>query len=87
MTRCDKVVKNARKKATYDTAKTVKAALSSVCDYAVRHGGVGTNPMRSVGRMTRGEEKTWVSLTVTQRVELLARLLAYGLTRQVDAKG
>lgn len=87
VTRCVKVIKNARLKASYDTAKTVKAALSGVCDYAVRHGALGTNPMRSVGRMTRGSQKSVVTLTAAQRVDLLTKLRAYGPTRQTDACG
>jgi integrase len=87
VTRCAKVVKNARMKASYDTAKTVKAALSGVCDYAVRHGAMGTNPMRSVGRMTRGKQKAVVALTGAQRIDLLTKLRAYGPTRQIDSNG
>src|SRR5207248_2743247 len=87
VTRCAKVVKNARAKASYDTAKTVKAALSGICDYAVRHGAMGTNPMRSIGRMTRGKQKSVVTLTAAQRVDLLTKLREYGPTRQTDASG
>jgi integrase len=87
VTRCAKAIKNTRMKASYDTAKTVKAALSGVCDYAVRHGAMGTNPMRSVGRMTRGKQKSVVALTAEQRIDLLTKLRAYGPTRQIDSHG
>ncbi|MEU4522982.1 tyrosine-type recombinase/integrase [Amycolatopsis sp. NPDC024027] len=87
VTRCDKVVKKARAKASYDTAKTVKAALSGACDYAVRNGGMDANPIRSVGRMSRGKQKEVVTLSAPQRADLLAKLRAYAPTRQVDARG
>jgi integrase len=87
VTRCDKVVKNVQAKKSYDTAKTVKAALSGACGYAVRHGAMDTNPVRSVGRMSRGKQKQVLSLSADQRVDLLAKLRAYGPTRQVDTQG
>jgi len=81
------VIKKARAKASYDTAKVVKAALSGACDYAVRHGAMDANPVRSVGRMSRGKQKKVVTLSSAQRVDLLEKLRAYGPTRQVDACG
>jgi integrase len=87
VTRCDKVVKKARFKTSYDTAKTVKAALSGACDYAVRHGAMDANPVRSVGRMSRGKQKEVLTLSGAQRVDLLAKLRAYAPTRQIDARG
>ncbi len=59
-------------------AKTVKAALPGACDYAVRHGAMDTNPVRSVGRMSRGKQKQVLSLSADQRVDLLTKLRAYG---------
>ncbi|MPY81341.1 MAG: hypothetical protein GEV04_23645, partial [Actinophytocola sp.] len=84
---CDKVIKNARAKASYDTAKTVKAVMSGVCDYGVRHGAMKLNPVRSIARMSRGEERTVVALDLEQRIELMAKLREYGPSRQQDAKG
>ncbi len=88
VTRCSKVVRSARKKKSYDTAKTLKAALSGACDYAVRHGAMSKNPIRDIGRLSRnGEKKKVVALDAEQRVDLLAKLRAYALTRQTDAQG
>jgi len=87
VTNCDKVIKNARAKASYDTAKTVKAAMSGVCDYGVRHGAMKLNPVRSIARMSRGEERTVVVLDLDQRIDLLTKLRTYGPQRQQDAKG
>lgn len=84
---CDKAIKNARAKASYDTAKTVKAAMSGVCDYGVRHGAMKLNPVRSIARMSRGEERTVVALDLEQRIDLMAKLREYGPSRQQDAKG
>ncbi|MEV6639625.1 tyrosine-type recombinase/integrase [Amycolatopsis sp. NPDC051371] len=88
VTRCSKVVRSARKKKSYDTAKTLRAALSGACDYAVRHGAMDENPIRHIGRMSRGgEPKTVEALDADERVDLLAKLRAYALTRQTDARG
>lgn len=87
VTGCDRVVKNARAKASYDTAKTVKAALSGACDYGVRHGALTMNPIRSVGRMTRGDEKEVVALSLEQRLDLMAKLVKFGPSKKADAKG
>ncbi|MFC9252169.1 site-specific integrase [Amycolatopsis thailandensis] len=87
VSRCDRVVRSAREKRSYDTAKLVKAALAGVCDYAVRHGAMDVNPVRSLRRLSRGGKKEILALTVEQRVDLLAKLRAYGPTRQVDSRG
>lgn len=88
VTRCSKVVRNARRKRSYDTAKTLKAALSGACDYAVRHGAMDKNPIGAIGRLSRnGEKKKVVALDAEQRVDLLAKLRAYAPTRQMDAHG
>ncbi|WP_439382111.1 tyrosine-type recombinase/integrase [Amycolatopsis lexingtonensis] len=88
VTRCSKVIRDARRKKSYDTAKTLKAAMSGACDYAVRHGAMEENPVRKIGRMTRnGDQKKVEALTAEQRVDLLAKLRAYALTRQTDARG
>ncbi|RSN40827.1 site-specific integrase [Amycolatopsis sp. WAC 04197] len=87
VSRCDRVVKNARVKRSYDTAKLVKAALAGVCDYAVRHGAMDVNPVRSLRRLSRGGKKEILALTTSQRIDLLAKLRAYGPTRQADSRG
>ncbi|MEV0699502.1 site-specific integrase [Saccharopolyspora sp. NPDC050389] len=84
---CDRTVKRAQDKKSYDTAKTVRAALSGMCGYAVRHGALTTNPVRSIGRLVRGEQKEVRALTADQRSDLLAKLEALGAKRAVDARG
>ncbi|WIX83476.1 tyrosine-type recombinase/integrase [Amycolatopsis carbonis] len=88
VTRCSNAVREARRKASYDTAKTLKSALSGVCDFAVRRGALEHNPMRDIGRMSRTKpKKKVVALDAAQRVDLHEKLVAYGQTRQVDACG
>lgn len=87
VTACDRLAKRARERTSYDTAKTVKAVMSGVCGYAVRHGAMSTNPVRSIGRLSRGETKEVVALTLEQRRDLLHKLREYGSTKQEDAKG
>ncbi|MFE5564858.1 tyrosine-type recombinase/integrase [Amycolatopsis japonica] len=84
---CDRVVKNALLKRSYDTAKLVKAALSGACDFAVRHDAMDANPVRSLRRMTSGGKKEILALTAKQRVDLLAELRSYVPTRQNDSRG
>lgn len=87
VTACDRLLKRARERTSYDTAKTVKAVMNGVCGYAVRHGAIKINPVRSVGRMSRGEEKEVLALDRAQRIDLFAKLRDYGPTRQKDIKG
>lgn len=81
------MIKNARAKASYDTATTVKAAMSGVCDYGVRDGAMKTLSCAVDRRMSRGDEGDVVALGLEQRIELLDKLRVYGQTRQQDAKG
>lgn len=88
VTRSSKVVRGARRKKSYDTAKTLKAALSGACDFAVRHGAMDENPIRHIGRMTRnGPQKVVEALSAEERIDLLAKLREHALTRQTDARG
>lgn len=84
---CDSLVKRARDRVSYDTAKTVRAVVGGVCGYAARHGAIQVNPVRSIGRLSRGEAKEVTALTFEQRVDLLTKLREFGPTRQQDAHG
>ncbi len=87
VTICDRLIKKAHETKSYDTAKTVRAVLSGVCGYAVRHGAMGSNPVSSVGRLARGSQKEVLALTLEQRIELLAKLEEFGTKKQTDSCG
>jgi integrase len=72
---------------SYDTAKSIRAVLGGLCGYAVRHGAMAVNPVRSVGRLARGEQRQVLALTSEQRRELLGKLDELAARKQVDAKG
>lgn len=85
----DKVVKDTHDKLSYDAAKSVRAVLSGICGYAVRHGVYDTNPVRSVARLARGqgEGKEVVALSAIERIDMLDKLERYAESRQTDSKG
>jgi integrase len=87
VTTCDKLVKKAHDARSYDTAKSVRAVLGGICAYAVRHGAMTINPVRSVGRLARGQRKEVVALSLSQRQDLLAKLDELALRKQVDTCG
>jgi integrase len=84
---CDKLIKAVHDKTSYDTAKSVRTVLAGVCGYAVRHGAMTTNPVKSVGRLARGQQRDVQALDAEQRAELLARLEEFAEDRRVDARG
>jgi len=73
----------------YDAAKSMRAVMSSVCQYAIRHGALDANPVRDIDDLFReeSEEKEVVALDLEQRTDLLAKLEKHAVTRQKDAKG
>jgi integrase len=85
----DNLVKLTHDRLSYDAAKSVRAALSGICGYAVRHGVYDTNPVHSVARLSRGqgEGKEVVALSKSQRADMLVKLEAYAVTRRTDSKG
>jgi integrase len=84
---CDRLVKKAHEKRSYETAASVRTVLSSVCGYAVRMGAMDSNPAKSVGRLSRGAPREIKAMTLDQRLELLEKLEKYGNTKQTDAQG
>lgn len=87
--RFDGVIQRVHDERTYDAAKSVRTVLSGVCGYAVRHGAMKLNPIRSAARLARapGEAKEVVALTDEQRDQLLDRLGVYAGERDRDSKG
>lgn len=83
----DDVIKRAHERGSYDTAKSVRAALSGACGYAVRHGALAANPVRSAGRLPRGQQKEVVALDAAQRTDLHAKLRALAVAKATDAQG
>jgi integrase len=84
---CDNVIKRANEKASYDTAKSVRAVLSGACNYAVRHGALTVNPVRAAARLVRGEEKEVVALTQEQRTDLHMKLQELAVVHSMDELG
>lgn len=88
VTACDRLVKRVHDTKSYETAKSVRAVLSSVCGYGVRHGAMGANPVRSVGRLaSNGNGKEVVALTLEQRADLLAQVERLAEEKQTDTLG
>jgi integrase len=84
---CDHVVKRAQDKGSYAVAKAVRAVLSSVCGYAVRHGAMDANPIRSISKLVGGASKDVIALTSGQRADLLTKLHDLAAPRAADAAG
>jgi integrase len=84
---CDRLIKKVHDATSYDSAKSVRAVLTGVCAYAVRHGAMSVNPVRSIGRLSRGEQKVVTALTLEQRTDLLAKLDALAADKQTDSLG
>lgn len=88
-TACDQLIKDARKKRSVDTASTVRTVLNGLCTYAVRHGALATNPVKSAKRLRRGrqDKRAVTVMTIPQIAEMLTALTAYGQTRQRTPAG
>lgn len=90
VTRIDNFFKAKRKAGMkYDALKSMRAVMSAVCGYAVRHGALDANPVRDVEQLIRGEaeEKEVVALDLDQRMDLLAKLERHAVERATDSKG
>jgi integrase len=84
---CDRVVKKAQDKSSYDTAKLVRAVLSNVCAFAIRHGCLEVNPVRSIARLPRGEQREVEALDAEQRADLHLQLQTRAVERSNDELG
>lgn len=87
--RFEAIIQGVHDSLTYDSARSVRTVLSGVCGWAVRHGAMKLNPIRSVARLAKapGEKKEVVALDDEQRSMLLDRLDHYAQQRQHDSKG
>lgn len=85
----DQLIQGVHDKHSYDSAKTVRTVASGLCGFAVRHGAMTLNPIRSVSRLARapGEAKEVVALDDNQRAEVLERLETYAGEKERDSKG
>lgn len=87
---CEKVIENAQDTKGFETASKVKGVLGLVCGYAVRHGALESNPVRSSKRLSRGdkdEAKEVRALEPAERADLLLKLKEFIETKTVDSKG
>ncbi|WP_162186024.1 site-specific integrase [Amycolatopsis jejuensis] len=81
---CDETLKTIRKdtaggtrgKSGYSAATRAKTVLSHVCGYAVRHGAMMTNPVRSVETIENGDQEPILVLEPDQRADFIAKLRA-----------
>ncbi|MGW5647551.1 site-specific integrase [Saccharopolyspora sp. NPDC003762] len=83
---CNQLIQKGRDQ-SYDTAKSLRAALSLICSYAVRYGAMDSNPVKSTDRLERDGKKEVKAMTLEQRMDLRAKLVELGHRKQTDAKG
>ncbi len=83
----ESLVDRARDKKSYDTASSIKAVLSLICDYAVRHKALDTNLVRAMKRLSRGDQKEVRALDMNERADLLEKLEKLGQARRTDSLG
>lgn len=76
VTRCDRCLVAVAEHTGPSTARTARSALSGVLGYAVRHGGMGSNPVRDVSRIEAGPRKVPRGMTDAERTDWLARMQA-----------
>ncbi len=74
---------------SYDAAKSLRAVLSGIGQFAVRNGAMTHNPVASTKRLARGkdEKKEIVALTAAQRSDLKAKLAALGEAKRTNSLG
>ena len=82
----DDLIQEAWDRHSYATAKSVRNVLSGVCGYAVRHGAMTTNPVRSAKDLRRTDAPKIKALEPDQRDDLLEKLEEYG-RRHTDEQG
>jgi integrase len=74
----DRLCRRVRDESSASSAKTVRAVLSGVCAFAVRHGALESNPVREVGRLESKKAKNQRAkpraLTADQVIDLLGKL-------------
>src|SRR5690606_12288711 len=83
----DDLIQEAWDRHSYATAKSVRNVLSGVCGYAVRHGAMDSNPVRSAKHARQDTAREIKALEPAQRADLLAKLADYGQGHTRDAQG
>ncbi|UJW33863.1 site-specific integrase [Saccharothrix sp. AJ9571] len=74
----DRLCRRVRDESSVSSAKTVRAILSGICAFAVRHGALDANPVREIGRLESKKAKHQRvkprALTADQVLDLLGKL-------------
>lgn len=83
----DRVIQNAQDKRSAATARGVRAVLSNLCTFAVRHGAMSLNPVRSASRLAEDDGQEVVAMSLEQRLDLGAKLRDLGRGHLVDSRG
>ena len=84
---CEKTIQNAQDKQSYATAKAVRAALRSLCAFAVRYGAMDQHPAKDTSRLVNANPKEVRAMTLEERLDFAGKLEKFAQDRQVDAKG
>lgn len=84
---CERLFEHVREERGYATAKSVRAVLSGMCHFAIRHHAMTINPVRSAKKTTGDSGKEKLTLNADQREDLFEKLRAYAVQQQTDAKG
>lgn len=84
---CERLFEHVREERGYATAKSVRAVLSGLCHFAMRHHGMTANPVRSAKKIAGREEKEKLVLDAEQREDLFTKLRVYAVEQQTDAMG
>lgn len=83
------LILRAQAERSYDAAKSLRAVLSGICQFAVRNGAMSVSPVASTAKLRRreGDRKEIVALTPGQRRDLHAKLGALGQAKRTDSAG
>lgn len=81
------LILRAQTERSYDAAKSLRAVLSGICQFAIRNGGMTVSPVASTARLKRGDKdkKTVLALAPAQRRDLRAKLVQLGEARRFDS--
>ncbi|WP_031467076.1 tyrosine-type recombinase/integrase [Sciscionella sediminilitoris] len=88
----ERPISAAREKTSLANAKVVRTAMSGICGYAVRHGAMKTNPVKSIARMagskeTKQRKAAIRGLKPSEWVDLLTKVERYVEDQQTDRRG
>lgn len=83
------LILRAQNERSYDAAKSLRAVLSGIGQFAVRNGAMMNNPVASTKRLQRGkgEKKEIVALSAPQRRDLKQKLIALGEAKRRNSLG